>query len=130
MNILKLMPFIILIFYAFNTSATQYKFVAGDDSFATKMCIYAGSDNKSRLRRAKEFSFDTPRSIANTIQCNDMTIARFAKKYHAMNTFKYLNRLTRVSLREYDTKVEIKDVTAATSTSSDDVQVIYVRSAK
>ena len=59
-----------------------------------------------------------------------MTIASFAKKYQAMNTFQYLNGLTKLSLREYDTSVEIQDVTTAANDNSDVVKVIYVRSAK
>lgn len=128
MNILKLMSFIVLAFLAFNAYSTKYKFVATDNSFATKVCVLAGSDNKSQLRKSKQYATDTNRSIANNVRCNNMTIASFAKKYHAMNAFNYLNRMTKSSLRIYDTKVEVQDITAANS--SDDVKVIYVRSAK
>lgn len=124
------MSFIILSFLAFNSYSTQYKFIASDNSFATKVCILAGSDNKGKLRRAKQFSFDSGRTIANTVRCNDMNIASFAKKYNAMNTFNYLNRLTRASIRDYDTKVEVQDLTTAVNDNNDVVQVIYVRSAK
>jgi len=129
MNIMKLMSVIVVSFLAFNAYSVQYKFVATDNSFATKVCVLAGSDEKSKLRRAKEFSFDSGRKIANSVTCNGLAIASFAKKYHAMNTFNYLNKRTKSSLRIYDTKVEVQDITAATN-SSDDVQVIYVRSAK
>lgn len=126
------MPLVILLPLAFNANSTQYKFVAGDNSFATKVCVLAGSDNKSKLKRSKQFSFDNGKAIANSVRCNDMPIASFAKKYNAMNTFKYLNRLSKPSLREYDTKIEIQDITNADSDSGsgDVVQVIYVRSAK
>ncbi len=124
------MSVIVFAFLAFNAYSIQYKFVATDNSFATKVCVFAGSDNKGKLRRAKQFSFDNGRAIANTVRCNDMSIASFAKKYHAMNTFNYLNKRTKSSLRIYDTKVEVQDITTAANHSSDDVQIIYVRSAK
>jgi hypothetical protein len=131
MNTLKLMPLIMLFALAFSANAIQYKFVAGDDSFATKVCVLAGSDNKGKLKRSKQHSFDNGRSIANSVRCNDMPIAHFAKKYNAMNTFKYLNRLAKPSLREYDTKVEIQDITsAAINSGGEGVQIIYVRSAQ
>lgn len=130
MNILKLMSLVLLLFFATNVKATQYKFVAGDNSFATNACVLAGSDDKARLRRSKDYSNYTPRDIANTIQCNNMTIASFAKKYQAMNTYSYLNKLTKLSLREYDTNVEIQDVTTAAADTSDVVKVIVVRSAR
>ena len=130
MNILKLMSLIILVFLAFSVNATQYKFVGTDNSFATKVCVFAGTDNKLKLKRAKQYSFDSSRAIANSVRCNDMSIGGFAKKYHAMNTFKYLNKLTNAKNRDYDTKVEIQDLTAAVNDNSDTVQVIYVSSAK
>jgi len=130
MNILKLMTFIVLAFLAFNAYSTKYKFVASDNSFATKVCVLAGSDNQPKLRRAKQYSSDNGRLIANSVTCNGLTIASFAKKYNAMNTFNYLNKRTKSSLRIYDTKVEIQDITTAANNSSDDVQIIYVRSAK
>lgn len=130
MNILKLMSLVLFLLFAVNANSTQYKFVAGDNSFSTKVCVLAGSDDKARLSRSKGYPNDSGRLIANTVRCNDMTIASFAKKYQAMNTFKYLNGLTKLSLREYDTSVEIQDVTTAANDNSDVVKVIYVRSAK
>jgi len=130
MNILKLMTFIVLAFLAFNAYSTKYKFVASDNSFATKVCVLAGSDEMSKLRRAKQFSADNGKKIANSVRCNGLAISSFAKKYHAMNTFNYLNRLAKPSLRIYDTKVEVQDITTAANNSVDDVQIIYVRSAK
>ncbi|WP_083926924.1 DUF3718 domain-containing protein [Colwellia piezophila] len=130
MNVLKFILLIVIASFAFNANSIQYKFIAGDNSFATKVCIFAGSDNKKALRRSKQYSIDNVRLIANSVLCNDMPIASFAKKYHAMNTFQYLNRVTKRSLREYETNVEIKDITTAEADTSDVVQIIYVRSAK
>ena len=124
------MSLVLLLLFAVNANSTQYKFVAGDNSFATKVCVLAGSDDKSMLRRSKDYSIYSSRVIANTILCNNITIASFAKKYQAMNAFQYLNGLTKSSLREYDTNVEILDVTTAANDNSDIVKVIYVRSAK
>lgn len=130
MNILKLMSLFILALFAFNADSTQYKFVAADNSFATKVCVLAGSDEMAKLRRAKQYSYDNGKLIANNVTCNGLAISHFAKKYHAMKSFNYLNKKVKSSLRLYDTKVEIQDITAVSQDNSDDVQVIYVRSAK
>lgn len=129
MNIFKLAftAAIILIFY--NANATNYKFVAADQSRETKICVHAGNNNQDRLKATMRLSSDSNKFIANHVKCNDMVMVQFAYKYDALDTAKYLNRYTKVTNRIPETSITIRDLAAIESKAKDVVKVIYVYSA-
>jgi hypothetical protein len=103
---------------AFNAAAAKkYIFVAMDNSLATKTCVAAGNDNKRQLKQhIRKFTIQAGngkpvRQIANSLYCNNMFVASFAKKYNAFNTHSYLNRYTKAKNRD-KTHTYIKDITA------------------
>ena len=103
---------------AFNaTAAKKYVFVAMDNSLATKTCVAAGNDDKRQLKKhIRKFIIQSGnnkpvREIANSLYCNNMFVANFAKKYNAFNTHSYLNRYTKARNRD-TTHTYIKDITA------------------
>jgi hypothetical protein len=115
MNKFQVTSAIIAMLCACNVSATKYIFTAGDDTQATKMCVATGNNDKSKLKRiikqTKNASqIGTLRKIANHTYCNDMIIANFAYKYAAIDTFKYLNRVTKSEYQMLRPNVTIRDL--------------------
>ncbi|QSX36390.1 DUF3718 domain-containing protein [Shewanella sedimentimangrovi] len=103
--------------------ATDYVFVANDSSLETKMCIAAGSDNRSALRMRMTSDRANARYHANTIVCNGASLAQFAHQYGAQKTYNYLAPLTKNKYL-YDEKVTIKDLTYAEPKGAH--QTVYV----
>ena len=126
---------VVIVLLSFNANATKYKFIATDNSIETKICVFAGSNDQSGLKNAlrqsaRSSAFVNNRYSVNTIVCNDMVMAHFAHKYDALDTFAYLNRLTKVKDKILTTSVEIKDIAAVLNRRNEETKIIYVGSAK
>ncbi len=114
---------------AFNAAAAKkYIFVAMDNSLATKTCVAAGNDDKRQLKKhIRKFTIQTGknrpvREVANSLYCNNMFVASFAKKYNAFNTHAYLNRYTKAKNRD-KTHTYIKDITARNNQPD---EIVYI----
>lgn len=95
-----------------NTQALEYKFVATDNSPATRACLSAASDDLSELKKTVNRSFNSNADLMSlTILCNDQDINAFAHAYGAVETGNYLNRVVPRKMR-IDDSVEIIDVGA------------------
>ena len=75
-------------------SAQQYRFVAGDNSIETKVCVLLGSNEIAKLKTTIRIKQLNKHHIANSYRCNDLALSKFAYKYHAADTFKYINRFS------------------------------------
>ena len=115
--------------------AVQYKFVAMDDSKYTKMCVFAGSNDIKTLKKVmkhpitvKGYNRSSIKNMANTVTCNDLHIASFARNYDANMTFDYLKKYTSERNLNKVPHVTIKDIVARTSEdkSAEKVIIIYV----
>ncbi len=134
MKFLKLTLVTAAILVATSTQAVTYKFIAKDNSAETKICVLAGSNEKTKLKRMiRRYSntnrFTTnPRYIANYISCNDMVIASFASRYHADDVASYLNRYTLPKNKTMETDVTIKDIASLSKRYDlpDKVITVYV----
>jgi hypothetical protein len=129
MNILKLTFATAIILASYNVNATNYKFVAADQSRETKVCVHAGNNNKDRLKATMRLSSDSNRFIANHVTCNDMVLVQFAYKYDALETANYLNRYTKVTNRIPETNITIRDIAAIGNQDKGEVKIIYIHSA-
>lgn len=135
MKKLSVISVLVILLLPLNANATKYKFIASDNSIETKVCVLAGSNNKSGLIKALRQSANNSvvinkRSFANNVNCNDMVMAHFAHKYEALDTFGYLNILTNGKNRITPTSVEIKDIAAISNRKNEKIKVIYVSSTK
>ena len=135
MKILNLTSTVVIGLLSLNVSATQYKFIAADNRIETKICVYAGSNNKLGLKRALKqstwnYGVVNRRFSVNNITCNDMVMAHFAHKYNAVDTFSYLNRLTNKKDKIITTSVDIKDIAAVWDQKDEETKIIYVSSIK
>ena len=112
------------LFIATGASAQQYKFVATDNSPATKLCVKAGSNEKFQLKRtAKRYHLGKMAQIANDFQCNGLSMAQFAYKYNASDTYELLERYSHQE-NKVGPSVTIHDV--AKNTDVKDPMIIYV----
>ena len=132
---MKTLTLAVVFVLSFNANATKYEFIATDSSIETKMCVFAGSNNKDGLKNALRFNpgrsaINSKRVAVNSITCNDMVMAHFAHKYNALDTFSYLNRFTSKKDKIPTTSVEIKDIAAVFNHKNEDTKIIYVGSAK
>ena len=124
---------VVIVLLSLNADATKYEFIAKDSSVETKICVLAGSNNKSELRQLirknkNESSHFSSRAIANNVTCNDMVMAHFAHKYDALDTFKYLNNFTKGENKIPTTSIEIQDITAVSNNKNEETKIIYVSS--
>ncbi|WP_286264558.1 DUF3718 domain-containing protein [Thalassotalea atypica] len=108
--------------------AQQYKFIGTDNSLATKMCVSAGSNDsrklKSTIRRNKSAN---QYQVVNNFTCNGLSMAKFAYKYEANDTYEYLNKYSNIKNR-VTPSVTIKDVALNHQDKSETPKVIYVSS--
>jgi hypothetical protein len=93
-------------------NASNYRFIAGDNSVDTQICLSAAMNNKYRMKRYIAWSKNTAKAIANNLVCNDLNIIDFAYKYQAVKTFAHLNRY-----RSAQYKVSITDIVATNNDS-------------
>ncbi|QYJ91777.1 MULTISPECIES: DUF3718 domain-containing protein [Shewanella] len=105
-----------------NTNA-NYRFVAQDSSAETKICIAAGSDNSSALKR-KLVNYDhNMRFGVNSISCNGVSLAQFAHQYQASQSFQFLERHSSIANR-VKTKVSITDLASNRSGGGEPIVVM------
>ncbi|MBA6231599.1 MULTISPECIES: DUF3718 domain-containing protein [unclassified Colwellia] len=126
---------VVFVLLAFNSNATKYEFIATDSSIETKMCVFAGNNNKDGLKKALRLrmmssAINSKRFTINSTTCNDMAMAHFAYKYDALDTFSYLNHFTSKKDKIPTTSVEIKDIAAVFNRKNEDTKIIYVGLAK
>lgn len=125
MNYFKLAGVIAALSLSAQVTAQDYQFVAADNTPETKLCVSAVNNDldtmKGRLFRMG--MGDAVRKNINRITCNDMSVAKFAHKYQAQDTFVYLNNRSAYS-NKAKPSVTINDL-AHTETSGQPV-VVYV----
>ena len=131
--ILSIVAIVAISAVSFNAAAAKkYVFVSMDNSLETKTCLAAGNDEKGKLKQhIKHFPNQSNmiisvRQIANSLYCNNMLVANFAKKYNAHNTYAYLNRFTSLKNR-IQTHTVIEDITA-NNYLPDETVYVYVSS--
>jgi hypothetical protein len=78
-------------------AAETNKFIAGDNSIGTKLCIHAAENNLKAYKRTIKIlvtnsSSATNRKVSNAITCNNMSIVSFARKFGADLTTKHMHR--------------------------------------
>jgi len=112
MKYLKLTLVVVSFSVIASANALTYKFVANDNSFETKLCVLAGSNEKSKLKHAMSNYSKSNRFIANSIRCNDMVMSTFAQRYEADDASNYLNKFTLPRNKDVETKVTIQDIAA------------------
>lgn len=80
-------------------NASETKFVAGDKTLETQICVAAVQNNilkyRQSVRKISNFQ-PLPRHnhkiIANRLTCNDQNIASFARSFGAEDTARYISR--------------------------------------
>jgi len=76
-------------------NAATYKFVAGNDSPSTKLCIAAASDHLMQYRTQLRERNISNKFAANSITCNGQHIGEFAQQFDALRTAKLINRFSK-----------------------------------
>lgn len=124
MNIFKLSIVALAASATFVATAEQYRFVALDNSIATKMCITSAVNDLKALKKAtNRYERGDRNLLANAYVCNDMSIAQFSYKYGANNTAKFLDKYSKRHNKIPKTSVEIRDLAMQ---GEDSVRIIYV----
>jgi len=135
MKAIKLLPVTLAILMINSVYAVQYKFVAMDDSKYTKMCVLAGNNDITALKKVMKYPLvvkghnrNSMKSLANNVTCNKLHLANFARNYNANMTFDYLKKYTSKRNLDKVPYVTIKDIAALSNEnkSADEVIVIYV----
>ena len=129
MNYFKLAGVIAVLSVSSQLKAQDYQFVAADNNPETNLCVSAVNNDldamKGRLFRMG--MGDAVRKNINRITCNDMSVAKFAHKYRAEDTFVYLNNRSAYG-NKAKPSVSINDL--AQTSSSDEPVIVYVSSAR
>lgn len=131
MNYLKIASVILTVSFASSTTAQTYKFVALDNSMETKFCVNAGNNDLKALKMSLHSlgSHTDRRFNINSISCNDISAAKFAFKYNAGDTMKYLNKYSYRKNRA-QTSVTITDVAKANIDDNSTPIIVYVSTPK
>ena len=97
MKIFKPVCLIVASSFAFSASASEYNFVAADNTIGTKLCMSAVENNVKHLRKyANKLERNTKvvnqkiRIVARNQNCNGENIVHFASKYGAKDTTKLM----------------------------------------
>lgn len=127
MLIKKLISTLVITGCAFTCHAKDYKFIANNSSLATQLCIEAANNNKSGVKHVMKMLYGDRTSVlgVNTLRCNDLSLARFSYKYEAIDTFKYLNRISYKENR-VETQTYIRDVALLPSDKVNGPSTVYV----
>lgn len=112
------------------SASAETRYVAGDDSLETQLCVSAVTDSSIRFYVRVQESGMKMVGVARNITCNGESIGSFTRNAgHAGNAHQLL--------RHDPGYVEVKEVTAAASQSSDQrvadnsaAKVIVVRGAR
>ncbi|TQV87811.1 DUF3718 domain-containing protein [Aliikangiella coralliicola] len=119
MKLVKLALASVAAVMSLSASATNYVFVAGNDTAETRICVAAvQNDLLSYRQEVKKFTGASPNSnrqhtlIANKLNCNDKNVALFARKYGAEKTANFITRYLRktVSIRRDIANLKVEDL--------------------
>ncbi|WP_371188567.1 hypothetical protein [Thalassotalea maritima] len=96
MNVRRTLVSVTTLFLSFNVLADDvgYRFIAGDDSRYTHMCVKAGNNDLDGLKKMLYHDFDPRSDTVNTLYCNGQLISHFSAHYGAADTAKYLNKFS------------------------------------
>ncbi|QUN04442.1 DUF3718 domain-containing protein [Shewanella yunxiaonensis] len=126
MNSFKIAGLILAVTFTSAISAKTYQFIGTDNTPETQFCVSVGNNDlgemKSKLMRLGLSDF---RRNINSLTCNDLSAAKFADKYQAYNTFRYLNMRSSGKNRVKPT-VTIRDISRAENTNDTSIEVVYV----
>lgn len=126
MNYFKAVGAILAIAFAGLSNAQHYQFVGTDQSMETKLCVNAGNNDAKELRATlRKMGVRVKRKSINNVLCNDVSPAKFAFKYGALETFEYLNKRS-YGKAKVKPSVTISDVVKAKSAKP---VMVYVTSA-
>ncbi len=128
MKNLKTLMLTIVATTALPLSAAQYVFIPGDNSHGTKICIAAAENNLPKYKRKVNLAtvsrIPEYRTIANTLRCNDQSLASFAMQYEANKTAAFINRY---SQHEVIIRRELSDISHPPVASElNDDKIVYV----
>lgn len=119
------------LFTANHVVAQDYIFKGTDNSIETKLCVSAGQNNNGKLiSTIRKVDSRSSYRVVNNIECNGMSLAKFAYTYNAKDTFKYLNKRSFMK-NKVNTSVTIQDVAAnkiKNNVNDEGPTVIYVSS--
>ncbi len=92
----KLLPILVTTSCAFSSYAQEYRFIAKDSNLATELCVEAANNHKSGIKQVMRKLYGNSYSAhaVNTITCNDLSLSQFSLRYGAIDTFRYLNRIS------------------------------------
>ncbi len=79
-------------FLSFSSNAINYTFVAGNDSFATKICLSVVKNRIIHYHKMLKGYRVSKKVAANKLRCNQLQLADFAIKYNAHKVAKAINR--------------------------------------
>ena len=113
-----------------NAGNTTFK--AGDNTFATKLCVAAVSNDLQKTKRyiqalSREIygsMYHKANFISGNLLCNDTDLVKFTAQYHAEDTFEYFNKRAMKKYRLTDDEIKIIDIVKV----NDAPQVIVVTS--
>jgi len=135
----KLVLIVIGVMLSFSASSEKYRFVAGDNSVGTKICLTALKDNVIRYHQKLKDYRVSKSYAANKLLCNDENLASFAQHFNALKIEKAVNRYRKsyVVIRVSDNKKEnsaIKNLPKVAinkvAVDNDKVIVVEVRAAR
>lgn len=125
MNYLKLASAILAVSFTSQISAQNYQFIAADKSPETQFCVNVANNDIDTMRGEllRMGLGDAIIRNINTLTCNGLPAAKFAYKYNAADTFKYLNNRSSPS-NSVKPSVTISDL--AKSEASEQPITVYV----
>ena len=91
-----------------NSEAKDVKYVAGDDSIESEMCVSAATDSVNKFRRTVTLNLPmrspiaSMRLISNKLNCNGDNIETFAQLTQNDAVAQYLGRFKKGNVKIYD----------------------------
>lgn len=97
---------------------SNYTFVAADNHPGTQLCMAMTTNKAMKMNNALKLHRLNKRHVVNTLECNNMSLDKFASVYNLDKTGRFLN----VSP---NTRTSIRDIA-----KSDKKRVIYVSASR
>jgi len=124
---------VILLCCSTSSYAAEYEFAAGDSKIETKICMAAVTDNTevmiSNLKKLSRRGTALPfASFINGFSCNKQYIGNFAKKYHAENSFAYLDKYTNNWNKKRQSTITVTDIASEQTLEREGTIVVLVSS--
>ena len=121
MNKLTLTLATTALLFSTNVLSQKYTFVGTDNSISTQLCVHAGMNDKSAFKKTlRNIHSINKYRVINNFTCNDQSLAKFAYRYGADDTFNYINRYS------YTKNKVVPSVTIRDVAKSDKPITIYV----